>query len=249
METQATPTVGTPEERPAVGGFSRLIGVIVNPRATFADIARRPTWVLPFLLFCGLSLVVGALLGQKTDWHDFFERQMSKNARFDQMSQTQKDQMLENQVKYAPKVSFLFGFLGTAVTVLLMALIYWGMFNLFTGAGLRFGQAFGITSHAFVPSMIGGVLAIIIILIKPRGEVDPEHFLASSLSAFLPDGSPHWLESLGQSLELFWILSLALLAIGFSAANPKKIKTVPAFLVVFGLWGILVFAKVAWAAL
>jgi hypothetical protein len=90
-------------------------------------------------------------------------------------------------------------------------------------------------------------LAIIILLIKPRGEVDPEHFLASSLAAFLPDDAPHWLEALGQSLELFWIWTLALVAIGFSAANPRKIKPAGAFLTVFGISAVWVCGKVVWA--
>jgi hypothetical protein len=41
--------------------------------------------------------------------------------------------------------------------------------------------------------IISSLLAIIILLIKPRGDVDPEHFLASSLAAFLPDDAPKWL--------------------------------------------------------
>jgi hypothetical protein len=90
-------------------------------------------------------------------------------------------------------------------------------------------------------------LAIIILVIKPRGDVDPEHFLASSLGAFLPDDAPKWLEALGQSLELFWIWTMTLVAIGFSAANRKKIKPAGAFLTVFGLWGVWVLGKVAWA--
>jgi hypothetical protein len=42
---------------------------------------------------------------------------------------------------------------------------------------------------------------------------------------------------------------MVLAAIGFSAANPKKIKPAMAYSVVFGLWGVWVLAKVAWAAL
>ena len=173
---------------------------------------------------------------------------MSQNSRMDQMSQAQKDQILDSQVKFAPKLAFAFGLLGAAVTVLLMSLLYWGAFNLFNGADLRFRAGLSIVSHAFVPSLIGSVLAIIIIVLKARGDVDPEHFLASNVAAFLPDGAAHWLEVLGQSLEIFWIWGLALIAIGFAAANPKKIKPASAFLTVFGLWAVWVIGKVVWAA-
>jgi len=33
---------------------------------------------------------------------------------------------------------------------------------------------------------------------------------------------PKWLDTLGQSIELFWIWTLILIAIGFASANPKK---------------------------
>jgi Yip1 domain len=237
----------TPEGQPGIGALARITGVIVSPKATFTDIARWPTWVAPFVTLCLLSVVVSGLLAQKTDWRSFFERQMSKNSRMDQMPQDQKDRMLESQVKYAPKFAYVIGVVGTVIFVMVVTLVYWGAFNLFTGAGLRFKTAFGIVSHAFVPLIISSVLAIVILLIKQRGDVDPEHFLASSLSAFLPDNAPKWLEALGQSLELFWIWTMALVAIGFSAANPKKIKPGSAFLTVYGIWIVWVLCKVVWA--
>src|ERR1700675_1900810 len=122
--------VAIPERQPTVqtetGALGRMTGVIVSPTRTFGEIARRPTWVVPFITLCVLGIVVSGLLAQKTDWRSFFERQMSKNARLDQMPQDQKDRMLDNQVKYAPKFAFAFGVFFTVVFVLLMTLVYWG---------------------------------------------------------------------------------------------------------------------------
>jgi hypothetical protein len=236
-----------PTSEPETGALGRITGVIVSPTRTFAEIARRPTWLVPFFTLCVLSIVVSGLIAQKTDWRSFFERQNGKNARFDQLPQDQKDRMVENQVKYAPKFAFALGIVGTAIFVLFVTLVYWGAFNLFKGAALNFKTAFGLVSHAFVPLIISSLLAIIILQIKPRGDVDPEHFLASSVGAFLPDDAPKWLEALGQSLEIFWIWTLALVALGFSAASPKKIKPAGAFLTVYGIWAVWVLCKVAWA--
>jgi hypothetical protein len=246
MSTAPTPTPPT-ETQPQISSIGRLTGVITSPKKTFTDIARRPTWVLPFVTLCLLSVVAGALVGLKTDWRSFFERQNAKNSRMDSMPQEQKDNIVEKQLAIAPKLAFAFGLIGIIVIIFLVTLVYWGAFNLFNGADLGFKTAFGIGTHAFTPLIISSILAIIILLIKHQGDVDPEHFLASSLSAFLPEDAPHWLETLGQSLELFWIWTLALVAIGFSAANPKKIKPVGAFITVFGIWGVWVIAKVVWA--
>lgn len=243
----STNPVAVPESQPETGAIGRMNGVIVSPTRTFAEIARRPTWMVPFITLWVLSIMVSGLLAQKTDWRSFFERQDNKDPRFDQMPQDRKDHMLENQVQYAPKIAFGFGIVFTALFALFMTLVYWGAFNLFNGATLTFRQAFGIVSHAFVPLIISSLLAIIVLVIKPHGDVDPEHFLASNFAAFLPDDAPKWLAALGQSLELFWIWTMALVAVGFSAASPKKIKPAGAFLTVFGLWAVWVLGRVAWA--
>jgi Yip1 domain len=245
-----SPVVTAPaDEQPQISAVGRLIGAIVSPKKTFTDIARRPTWVLPFVALCLLSMVAGALIGLKTDWRSFFERQNAKNSRMDQMSQEQKDNIVEKQLAIAPKMSFVIGAVGIAVVILVVALVYWGAFNLFNGAGLNFKTAFSITNYAFTPIIISSLLAILILLIKHTGDVDPEHFLASSVASFLPDDAPKWLTQLGESLELFWTWSLALVAVGFSAANPKKIKPAGAFITVFGIWIAWIVVKVVWALL
>jgi Yip1 domain len=233
--------------QPEMSALSRITGVVVSPTHTFAEIARRPTWVVPFITLWVLSIVVFGLIAQKTDWRSYIERKDSKDARFDQMPQDQKDRMVENQVKFAPVVTFGAGIFITGIFILFVTLVYWGAFNLFNGAALNFKTAFGLVSHAFVPLIISSLLAIIVLLVKAKGDVDPEHFLASSVGAFLPDDAAKWLEALGQSLEVFWIWTLALVALGFSAASPKKIKPAGAFLTVYGIWAVWVLCKVAWA--
>ncbi len=173
-----------PSAQPESSAVSRMTGVILAPGKTFAEIARRPTWVAPFIILCILSIGVSALLAQKTDWRAFFERQMAKNSQTEQMPQEQKDRILDSQVKYAPQFALAFGLVGTALFVLFVTLVYWGAFNLFFGAGLGFKTAFGIVTHACVPLIISSVLGIVVLLIKHRGDVDPEHFLASNVAAF-----------------------------------------------------------------
>jgi Yip1 domain len=247
----ATPSssMPAPEAPASIGPVGRIIGALFSPKKTFADIAQKPSWLGPMVLLTVLSLGVSALLAQKVDWHSFMERQLSKNPRIEQMPADQKERIIESQAKYAPAFSYAIGLLGPILGTLLIGFIYWGAFNLFSGAGLKYGTAFGITSHAFVPSAIASVLALVTILLKARGDVDPENLLASSLSAFLPENASKWLHSLGKSIEVFWIWCLILLAIGFAAANPKKIKSGNAFGIVFGLWALWVLIKVAWAAI
>jgi hypothetical protein len=245
----AATSVSAPETQPRINPFGRIIGVFTSPKQTFASIAGRPGWVAPLLLMMVLATCVGTLLNTKMNWGEYIRHKAQENARFEQLSEEQKDQALAGQVKFWSNFSYGVGIVAVPLSTLIFALIYFGAFNLFRGAGLRFGQAFAITTHAFLPTAISSILALIILPLKTYGDVDPENVVATSLKAYLPESAPKPLLALGGSLELFFIWCLVLVAIGFSAANPKKVKPEASFGIVFGLWAVWVLAKVAWAAL
>lgn len=245
----ATTSIPTSEAQPPVSSIGRIIGVFTSPTKTFAGIAERPSWVAPLLLMVILSTGVGALMNSKMNWGEYIRHKAEENPRFSQLSEEQKDQALVGQIKFWSGFSYAIGVVAIPISVLIFAGIYMGAFNLFRGAGVRYGSAFGITTHAFLPTAISSILALIILPLKSYGDVDPESIVATNLKAFLPESLPKTLLALGSSLELFWIWCLVLVAIGFSAANPKKVKPGASFGIVFGLWAVWVLAKVAWAAL
>jgi hypothetical protein len=245
----ATTSVSAPEAQPRINPFGRIIGVFTSPKQTFASIAERPSWVAPLLLMMVLATCVGTLLNAKMNWGEYIRHKAEESARFEQLSEEQKDQALAGQVKFWSNFSYGVGIVAVPLSTLIFALIYFGAFNLFRGAGLHFGQAFAITTHAFLPTAISSILALIILPLKTYGDVDPENVVATSFKAYLPESAPKPLLALGGSLELFFIWCLVLVAIGFSAANPKKVKPGASFGIVFGLWAVWVLAKVAWAAL
>lgn len=246
MET--TPVPGA-EAQAAVNHLGRLSGVLLNPQATLAEIARRPSWIAPLVLLVILGTWLGAMLNAKMDWASYIRQEAEKSPRFEQLSEEQKQSAVSRQAGIMPYFSYAPGVLNVPILLLGFALIYWGALNLFYGAGLRYGTVFALTAHAMVPLAIVNILAFVILPMKGRGEVDPQNIVAANAGAFLSGDAPKWLASLGSSLDLFWIWCLALAAAGFSAASPKKIKPGSAFATVFGLWAVWVLCKVGWAAL
>jgi Yip1 domain len=245
----ATSSVSAPEAQPRINPFGRIVGVFTGPKQTFASIAERPSWVAPMLLMVVLGTAVGALLNTKMNWAEYIRHKAEENVRFSQMSEEQKDQALAGQVKFWANFSYAVGIVAVPLSTLIFSLIYFAAFNLFRGAGVRYSQAFAITTHAFLPTAISSILALIILPLKSYGDVDPENVVATSLRAYLPESAPKPLLALGSSLELFFIWCLVLVAIGFSAANPRKVKLGASFGLVFGLWAVWVLAKVAWASI
>lgn len=245
----ATATAVPEQQQPQMSGISRAFNVLFSPKATFEDIVRKPSWVVPILLLTIFSIGASFLINKKVDWSSFIRAQSEKSASFQQLSDDQKQQRVEIGAKYAPMAAWGFGVCGPILFALLLTLVYWAAFNVISGAQLRFSTPFGIVSHAFMPSIFATILLVVVLSMKSYGDVNPNTMLATNLAAYIPSDSPNWLVSLGQSLDIFWIWTLILLAIGFKAANPRKISNAGAFGTVFGLWVIFVLVKVGWASM
>lgn len=242
-------TMPAPEASVPVSTIGRILGVFTSPKQTFTSIAEKPSWVAPMLLMMVLAIVVGSLLNSKMNWSEYIRHKAEENPRFASLSEEQKDQALVGQIKFWKGFSYCVGAVAIPISILIFAGIYLVAFNLFRGAGVRYGQSFAITTHAFLPAAITSILAMIILPLKTYGDVDPENIVATSLKAYLPETAPKPLLALGGSLELFWIWCLVLVAIGFAAANPRKVKPGAALGIVFGLWAVWILAKVAWATI
>ena len=69
----------------------------------------------------------------------------------------------------------------------------------------------------------------------------------ANLAALLPDEAAKWLVALCKSFDLFTFWTLILLAMGFAAVNPKKLKGAKAFTIAFSVWAVYVVCRVGWA--
>ena len=233
----------------ALSPFGRVAGVFIHPAQTLTDIARRPSWWLPLVLLVLVSVGIGIALAQRVNWEEYVSSKMDASPGAAQLSPEQRQQRAETGAKYARLWCYGFGPIVVPLTLLFFAAIYLGAFNLIANADLRFGQSAGIVAHAMMPSLVSGILAIIVLAVKDPSTIDPNQPLASSLYAFLPSDAPQWLQSVGSSIEIFFLWMLALVSIGFAAANPRKVTRAKSFGIVFGLWGAWVLGKVIWAVL
>jgi hypothetical protein len=247
----ATTTVGMPDPAPqpqaSIGAFGRITGVFFSPKATFEDIVRKPSWLLPLVLTTILSIVASVAINQRIDWREFMSQQIEKSSRAAQMSPEQKQQQIEGGAKFSPIFTYCVGTIGPALITLILALLMWGAYSLLGGASTNFSTAFGITSHAMLTGLISSPLLILILYLKPFGTVDLENPIATNLAAFLPADSAKWLVAFCKSLDIFSIWTLLLLAIGFTAVNPKKLKGAKPFMIAFSVWVFFVVLRVGWA--
>ena len=244
-----TAVAPAPDQQPAkIGAMGRVFGVLFSPKATFEDIVRKPSWVLPMLLLVIFATGAGIAVGQKVDWNSFIRHQSEASASFNSLPQDQQDQRVAIGAKIAPYIADCSG-IFVPIGLLIVTLILWLAFNIFVGAGLKFSVPWAIVCYASVPTILASILGLVVAFTKAPGTLNPEHFLASNLAAYLSADAPHWQLVAGTMLDIFGIWSLVLNAIGFSVANPRKISSGAAYGIIFGLWIVYFAIRVGVAAM
>lgn len=237
MGTMPTPMpAGETQPQAQIGPVGRLFGALFSPGKTFEDIARRPTWLLPSIVLVLASVIASVCLVQRVDWSDVVRSQIEKSSQASQLSAEQKEQRVTMGAKIAPIIAYAGGLIGPVILLLVVGLVMWGAYALLGGVNAGFLTSYSITAHSFMTTLVGTPIFLIILFLKPKGTIDIENPMVTNLAAFLPADAAKWLFTLCKSIDIFTIWGLILIAIGFAAVNPKKMKTGKAMGVGFGVW-------------
>ncbi len=248
MATTPTPMPESQAQPQAsISPIGRIVGVFFSPKATFEDMARKPGWIAPILLTTVLSIISVTALNQRMNWRDYIIQQMEKSPRAAQLSAEQKQQQADTGAKFTVGIVYASGLLVPICFALFVGLVMWGAYNLLAGAGARFSQAFSIVAHAGLVGIVSTPLFLLVLFLKPPGTIDPENPLATNLAALLSDDASKWLVALCKSFDVFTFWTLILIAIGFAAVNPRKLKGAKSFTIAFTVWAVYVVLHLGWA--
>jgi len=173
-------------------------------------------------------------------------QQIEASSRTRDLSPEQKEQIIEQQVRFAPIFGYVFGVVGWPIIVLVVAGVFLFVFNVLLGTQLVYRQVLAVTSYSMLPQAVGGVLALVLLFIKDPADFDLQNPVASNIGAFLdPNTVPAWLVGLGSSLDLFVFWSLLLLATGLAAAA-RKLAWAKALTWVVATWAVWLVVKLGW---
>ena len=240
----ATTPIPAPEAQATISPFGRVIGVLFSPGKTFEDIVRKPSWLLPVVIVTALSIVSTFAFARRVNWREVVGQQIEKSPRASQLSAEQKEQQVEAGAKFAPIITEVAGVCAPTLLVLVIGLVMWGAYSLLGGASTNFSTALGITSHSFLPGIVSTPLFLLILYLKDPSTIDVENPMATNIAALLAEDSAKWLVALGKSFDIFTFWTLILLAIGFAATSPKKLKGAKPYVIAFGVWAAFVVVRV-----
>jgi hypothetical protein len=223
----ATTPVPAPAPQAAISPIGRIFGVLFSPKPTFEDIVRKPSWLPAVILLFLTGLALNITLANRTNWVEVSKEQIAKNKfaakAIDQLDDAKKEQAFQRGATQAKVTSYVRGVIGWPLMLLFSGLIYFGAYRLIGGARVSYGLSFTICAFAYLPMGIREILGSIVSALKDPNAIDPNNYLASNPAAFLGSDAPTWQMIPLMSLDLFAVWILILIAIGFSAADPKKL--------------------------
>jgi hypothetical protein len=224
----------------------RLVGVLFDPKAAFPGIVARPRWWVPLILLVVIVVTITFAFSERIGWERLVREQIEASPQTQELSAEQKEEIIEQQVGLAPVLGYVFGALAWPVIILVVAAVYLFVFNVLLGSELGFKQVFAVSSYSMLPQAVAGVLALVLVFIKDPADYDVQNPVASNVGAFLdPSTVPAWLVSLGNSIDVFTLWSLLLLATGLSVAA-HKISWSKGFGWVVATWMIWLLVKTGW---
>lgn len=241
-------TAGAPEVV-ALSPVERVVNTYIEPSKTFQDIKRNRSWWLPFIILVVLGWIFCAVAVQHVGWEtlatNVLKSQPTNAARLEKATPAQAAQMI------AVTKGFMEGFMvGTPIVILIFnaffALLLWFGFSFLLGGQTDFGEMWTVSMFAALPRALASIIAIVTVMVAEPQTYNLNLPTPSNLGYFLSTDAPHWLISLGTSLDVFSLWCLALL--GFGAAIVAKVKPARGLLLVFGVWLVVILIKVGISA-
>jgi hypothetical protein len=253
----ATTTMPAPESQPqpqaAISPLGRIFGVFFSPKATFADIARRPSWIAPMAVLMLTGIVLNIALAVHTNWtqvsRDQIERSKFASRQFDKLDDAAKAQAFEQAAQRAKTMRYVRAVIGWPLLLLFATAVYFGAYRLIGGGRMTFGLSFVIVAFAHLPVALKEILGTVVTMLRDPSAIDPDNYLASNPAALMGSDTPIWQIVPLAFLDVFAIWAIILVAIGFAASDPKKLPLGKSMGIAFGVQAalILFFTMLAFA--
>lgn len=214
--------------------FSRFVGIITAPRATFESVVAHPKWLGMYVLTAAI-MAFGAALPMTTEAgkQAAVDQQVSGMESFGMQVSDEMYEQMRQRTAFLPYQTagsiIIFGIIMS----LLMAAILWAVFNAAMGGEATYKKILAIVIHGSVISALGQLFTGPINYF--RGAVTS----ATSLGAVLPMlDDQSFIGRLAGMLDIFIIWWLIVLAIGLAVLYRRK--TQPIFITLFGVYAVII---------
>ncbi len=231
--------------------IQRISGAFTEPSRVFADIARNGRWWIIAIVLILLNVVAVSAMVRRVGYDLMIEKALEQSRQVQEMSADQRAQVYESQRKFMPIAVRVFPPIAILGGMLVVAGALLFSYRFLLDADVSYKEALNITSYAYLPPAIAGNLMFFALLyLKPPDEFDMESAGGLSVGSFLSRDTAAWLRSLANSLDLFTIWTIVLIATGFTAlCGARKLPFGRSLWGVIAPWLVYVLGKMGFAAL
>jgi hypothetical protein len=232
--------------------MQRLIGSIVNPLQTFADIARKPTWIVPVLISLVLGLATIAVFNHRVGFESVINKQLEQNSRTANMTPEQRQQIAARQIPMARVVGYAGATVGPFILVVVLALIFFVLFKIYGSVvsvpDIPYTTSLAIVSFGFMPQVIKNIIGLVILLVRSPDSIDIQNLVPSNYGALVHEGAATWMLALMSRLDFFNFWTIALIALGFWQISPRRFNYAACVTIVACMYLVYVLVVVGFTA-
>lgn len=230
--------------------LSRITGVIFEPAKTFADIAKRPGWIVPLVLVILVSLAFLYAFSVQVGFDRAIAKAIEGNERMAQMPPEQRQRIIDSQMRFAPFAGYAGIVIFTPVYYLIASGIILGIVKGLMDAPIKFKQVFAVMAYASaLPRITFSALAGLVMFMQNPDDFNVQNPFASNPAALMnPGSSSKFVHSLAGSLDVFNMWVIVLIAFGLKAAGGKSLSFAGALGAVVLPWAVWVLGRAALAS-
>lgn len=232
----SSPSPALPAEPKPLSEAERVVDTFIAPTKTFTDLRRSSNWLVPAVLLILGTLAVVWVAQTKIGFQKIVDTQLQSQPkaveRLDKLPAEDRARQMESIVKLNRIISYCFPII-LLVWLLIVAAVLLGTFNFGLGTELTYNQCIAVCVYASLPSLVKGILTIVVIFLGATDNFTFQNPIASNLGG-LVDPSSHFLYTFLVSVDIFTIWTLILTGIAFSCLT--KVKRGTCLAVVFGWW-------------
>ena len=219
--------------------FSRFIGIITAPRATFGSVVAHPKWLGMYLLTATI-IAFGAALPMTTEAgkQAALDQQVSSMESLGFQVSDEMYEQLRQRMTFAAYQTAGSVLIFSIIVSVILAGILWAVFNAAMGGDATYKQILTVLIHA------GAITALGQLFTGPLNYFRGAVTSATSLGALLPMlDDQSFVGKLAGMLDIFIVWWLIVLAIGLAVLYRRK--TQPIAMTLFGIYAVIIVAIAA----
>jgi hypothetical protein len=225
------------------GPLTRMLGVITSPRATFKEIAKRPSFFAPLIVIIGFFIIFALVYVAKTDMAEITRTRLERSGRLAEMSPEQQEQVINLAGKVGTYSLIIVGAFIFPITFLVIAGVL-HLIGTLANAETDFKSVFSVTAYSFLPGVFSSILGILLLLLRQENNVPIQELVKSNLGAIMGyELGKDILPRVLYSIDFFSLWSFGLLGIGYSEVSDFSFKR--SLIIVLLLWAFWVFIQAA----